>query len=61
MHVLSTVEPTLIPGDDEHDDRLIWLGPDERGVELEVVAIRLPELLLVIHVMPTQYRERKSH
>ncbi len=38
-----------------------WIGPDERGRELEVLAIEIePEdaepYLLVIHVMPTQLR-----
>ena len=38
-----------------------WIGPDERGRELEVLAVEIePEhaeaYLLVIHVMPTQLR-----
>jgi hypothetical protein len=35
------------------DARKIWLGPDDRGVELEIVAVVLPGELLIIHVMPT--------
>lgn len=37
---------------------LLWVGPDDRGVELEVVAVVLPDLYLVIHVMPTALRGR---
>ena len=33
-------------------------GPDDRGLELEIVAIVEPEYLLVIHVMPYRYRRR---
>jgi hypothetical protein len=37
-----------------------WIGLDDRGVELEIAAV-IPawedDLLLVLHVMPTQYRE----
>ncbi len=42
----------------------LWVGSDERGRELEVVAVqaqsdRDPEpVLLVIHVMPTHYRPK---
>jgi len=42
----------------------LWVGVDERGRELEVVAVqaqsdRDPEpVLLVIHVMPTHYRPK---
>jgi len=35
---------------------LLWVGPDDRGVELEIVAVVLPELYLVIHAMPTALR-----
>ncbi len=39
-------------------ERLLWIGPDDRGLDLEVVAIVEPEYLLVIHVMPHQFRRR---
>lgn len=38
------------------DSRLLWIGPDDRGLSLEVVAILEPDYLLVIHVMPHHYR-----
>ena len=40
------------------DPKIRFVGVDERGVEIEVVAVVLPSLLLVIHAMPTRYRER---
>ena len=40
-------------------DRVVWVGEDDRGLELEVVALDLPDYLLVIHVMPTQLRRRR--
>lgn len=36
-----------------------WTGGDERGRELEIGAIEKPDCWLVVHVMPTHYRERK--
>ena len=59
MHVMTSVEPVILPADEDHDERLVWVGEDERGVELEVVAIQLPDLVLVIHVMPTHFRRRR--
>lgn len=41
-------------------DRLLWIGLDNRGVELEVIAIEQPYGLLVIHAMPTFYRRRRE-
>lgn len=35
---------------------MVWVGPDDRGIELEIVAVVLPDELLVIHVMPTALR-----
>ena len=41
-------------------DAWLYIGPDERGRELEIVALEVADAgqpyLLVIHVMPTQLR-----
>lgn len=57
-YVIDTTEPretitaSGAPG-------LEWVGEDDRGVELEIVAVVLANELLVIHVMPTALRRRK--
>lgn len=56
MFVINQVEPTLIPANERFDARLVWIGPDDRGVELEIVALDLPEEIVVIHVMPTELK-----
>lgn len=56
MFVINQMEPTLIPANERFDARLVWIGPDDRGVELEVVALDLPEEIVVIHVMPTELK-----
>jgi hypothetical protein len=38
---------------------LLWIGPDDRGVELEIVAAVLPDFNLVVHVMPTGLRRTR--
>lgn len=50
--------PAVIPGSGDLDERLLFIGRDERGVELEVIAVEQPDHLLVIHVMPYAYRRR---
>jgi len=40
----------------EADDRLVFIGLDDRGVELEVIAVQMPEYLLILPVLPYQYR-----
>jgi hypothetical protein len=52
-------EPELVPADGDLDDRLVWIGPDDRGVLLEVIAIDLPDYLLVIHAMPAAFRRNR--
>ena len=59
MHVISTTEATPIPATAALDARLVWIGPDDRGIELEIVALDLPEAIVVIHVMPTALRRRR--
>jgi hypothetical protein len=38
------------------DARLVWIGDDDRGIELEIVALDLDDQIVVIHVMPTSLR-----
>ncbi len=40
----------------EADDQLVFIGLDDRGVELEVIAVQVPEYLLILPLMPYQYR-----
>ena len=38
----------------------VWIAKDDRGLELEIVAVVLEHYLLVTHVMPTSLRRRKK-
>ena len=53
--MVNAGEPTLV------GDQLLYLGPDDRGIELEIIAV--PDDsgradLTVIHAMPTALRKR---
>jgi hypothetical protein len=59
MHKVPSARTTTIGG----ADAWLWIGSDERGRELEIIAVDLTPAegepyLLVIHVMPTQLRRR---
>lgn len=41
------------------DPKILFVGIDGRGVELEIIAVVLPGRLLVIHAMPTHYRKAR--
>ena len=56
MHVISSTRPIRIPATKDLDARLVWIGNDDRGVELEIVALDLADAIVVIHVMPTGLR-----
>lgn len=58
LHVIDNSPPTDLPAVEDFDPRRVWRGLDDRGLELEVVAIILPTELLVIHVMPTSLRRK---
>ncbi len=50
-------DPVVVPGpSDDLDDRLVFVGVDDRGLELEIIAVQLPNCLFVIHVMPTTFK-----
>ncbi|WP_189247599.1 hypothetical protein [Streptosporangium pseudovulgare] len=49
--------PRVVPSPGPHlDEQWHWLGPDDRGLQLEVIAVLTEKCLLVIHVMPTALR-----
>jgi hypothetical protein len=56
MHVINNNEPALVAATGQLDARLIWIGEDDRGVELEIDALDRPDAVVVIHVMPTDLR-----
>jgi hypothetical protein len=56
MHAAG--EPQVIPADGDLDERLLWIGEDDPGVELEVIGIDLSDYVLIIHVMPRAHRRR---
>lgn len=59
-HALAAMEaagePVVVPAEPGLDERLVWVGPDDRGIVLEVIGVGLPEYLLIIHVMPLGLR-----
>lgn len=59
-HVLAAMnsagEPERFQAEGKLDERLLWVGEDDRGVVLEVIGIDLPDYLLIIHVMPDSFR-----
>jgi hypothetical protein len=58
MHVINSVDPQHVKATATADARLVWVGDDDRGVELEIVALDLDDVVVVIHVMPTELRRR---
>jgi hypothetical protein len=58
LFVLESCEPMTVLISDGEDLKLLWIGYDDRGLELEVIALELAESILVIHVMPRSFRRR---
>ena len=58
-YVIATVSAEMTQDEESRADLLTWIGQDERGRELEIVALDRPDCILVIHVMPTHYRRNK--
>ncbi len=56
--VVDAVDPVKL------GDRLVFIGEDDRGVELEIIAVpddRDPDALAVIHAMPTAFRRKRAN
>lgn len=61
-HIIAAMnqagEPRRFPAEGDLDERLLWIGEDDRGVVLEIIGIELPDYLLIVHVMPSAYRRK---
>lgn len=58
-HVIETVTPSIETDDITNAVIIRWVGSDERGRELEIIAIERADCRLVIHVMPMHYRRNQ--
>ena len=61
-HAMFVIEnyPFFVITSKEGRVQRVWQGLDDRGVELEVIAVVLKEYLLVTHAMPANFRRRKK-
>ena len=59
VYVIETTVPTEVAAAGDFDTRMVWVGVDDRGLELEIVAVVLPGELLIVHVMPTALRRKR--
>jgi hypothetical protein len=58
LFVLESYQPMVVTDPKSGDQNLRWIGFDDRGLELEIIAVVTPEYLLVIHVMPYRFRRK---
>ena len=54
LFVMLTTTPSIKPSGNKQ--KWSWIGDDERGLNLEVVAVKENSKLTVIHAMPTGFR-----
>jgi hypothetical protein len=57
LYVIENSSPEFVAGRSFSRDKIIWINKDDRGIELEIVALTEDDHLLVIHVMPTIFRK----
>ena len=58
-HVINTYEGNYLPRR-YFDQKIIWVGHDFKGLELEVIAVELDDHYFVIHAMPKIFRRRNG-
>ncbi len=60
LFVINTNAPTEFSFDGIDPVRFHWKGLDDRGLELEIIGVKTPTGTLIIHVMPTSLKRRKT-
>jgi hypothetical protein len=59
--VMENSSYTVISSQDSEKIQWVWIAKDDRGLELEIVAVVLEQYLLITHVMPTSLRRREKN
>lgn len=59
LSVIDASEPVEYLVEGSNPPRMMWIGFDDRGLELEILAVKTATYLLVIHVMPYKFRRGK--
>ena len=60
LFVIATSEAEELVSDGVKPHRLLWQGTDDRGLELEVIGVRTPSGVLIIHAMPQIFRRGRG-
>ena len=60
-YVMENNSYTVISSQDSEKVQWVWIAKDDRGLELEIVAVVLEQYLLITHVMPTSLRTGKKN
>ena len=58
LYVIENYQPMEVHDPKTGEQNLRWIGIDDRGLELEIIAVVTPKYLLVIHVMPYRFRRK---
>jgi hypothetical protein len=56
---MNTYEGVLVPLS-KPDQKIIWIGSDHKGLELEIVAYLMDDHYFVIHAMPRIFRSKND-
>lgn len=59
IFVIRTNDPEIIYSLDKGRNHLVWIGKDNRGLELEIIGIEQENYVMIIHVMPKMFRRGK--
>ncbi len=60
-YVMENNSHIVISSQDGRKVQWVWIAKDDRGLELEIVAVVLELYVLVTHVMPTSLRRRQKN
>ena len=60
-YVMENNSHIVISSQEGEKVQWVLIAKDDRGLELEIVAVVLEDYLLVTHVMPTTLRRRKKN
>ena len=59
--VMDNNSYTVISSQEGEKVQWVWIAKDDRGLDLEIVAVVLEQYLLITNVMPTSLRRRKKN
>ena len=58
--IIDKTEPIALATGRRREKKLLWMGIDSQGIEIEVIGFEYKGIRNITHIMPTKFRRKQK-